>query len=176
MNSAHELLAHYASIKRKFATVRVPQPVELPKLAEPISDDPKEKPFQGKAYKRLYRTAIGPKVPTWWHSRKMALTGPAQHRKIADDVCTKYSISLIGLLSERQDRQLVWARQEVMYRLATETTWGTTRIAQFVGKKCHTSVLHAIGAYQFRCGMPVTSERFRRTAEYQRWLKKAPGQ
>lgn len=61
---------------------------------------------------------------------------------ILREVAEKHKVSVEDLISERRHQYLVRPRQEVMYRLCTETDWSLPRIGRLLGGRDHTTVLH----------------------------------
>lgn len=74
-----------------------------------------------------------------------------QIRRILAEVATVRGVSDLDILSPRRDRVAVRARQEVMYRAATETQASLTQIARVLDRN-HTSVLHGVRSHRRRIG------------------------
>ncbi len=64
-------------------------------------------------------------------------------KTIALDVCSKYGVSMLDLLSHRRDRQIVKARYEAFWRCRVETTMSLTQMGTRFNRD-HTSCLHGI--------------------------------
>lgn len=62
--------------------------------------------------------------------------------EIVKEVCKKHGVSIQDLISERRHQYLVRPRQEMMYRLCTETDWSLPRIGRLLGGRDHTTILH----------------------------------
>lgn len=134
--TALAFIDNYQRIRQHFYTPR-PEPVSLPKTA----------PLTRKRY--VYTYPIGPIKPLWVEQMKAAAEEMAllkSTKRLADqvvrEVCEKHKISITELLSEQRPKRLTDIRQEVYYRLATETTWSLPRIGRYLGGRDHTTVLH----------------------------------
>jgi chromosomal replication initiation ATPase DnaA len=86
---------------------------------------------------------LAPPAGTSWHG---------QIRRILAEVATARDVSDLDILSPRRDRFAVRARQEVMYRAATETPASLSQIARVLDRD-PTSVLHGVRAHRRRIGV-----------------------
>jgi chromosomal replication initiation ATPase DnaA len=77
-------------------------------------------------------------------------------REIADEVCAEYDITLEQLRGSRGTRRITRPRQDFMWRCRqVKFSWGERRfrmvqIADFLGKKDHTCVVHGVRVHQQR--------------------------
>lgn len=73
---------------------------------------------------------------------------PDAIKRIVAEVCLKHKQFLLDIESDRRTMDVIKARQELMYRLRTETTWSLPRIGRFLGNRDHTTVIH--GFHKFK--------------------------
>jgi hypothetical protein len=73
---------------------------------------------------------------------------PDAIKRIVAEVCLKHKQFLLDIESDRRTKDVIKARQELMYRLRTETTWSLPRIGRFLGNRDHTTVIH--GFHKFK--------------------------
>lgn len=73
---------------------------------------------------------------------------PTPSQAIMREVCAKYGISKIELVSAQRATPFVAARHEAMYRMSRETTLSLPAIAQKLGRGCHTTVINGIRRYE----------------------------
>ena len=81
----------------------------------------------------------------FWKSAQKYIRGqsiPDAIRRIVAEVCLKHNQFLLDIESDRRTKEAVAARQELMYRLRTETTWSLPRIGRFIGNRDHTTIIH----------------------------------
>lgn len=87
----------------------------------------------------------------FWKSAQKYIRGqsiPDSIRRIVAEVCLKHKQFLLDIESDRRTKDVIQARQELMYRLRTETTWSLPRIGRFIGNRDHTTVIH--GFHKFK--------------------------
>lgn len=70
---------------------------------------------------------------------------------IINEICTRYKISRIDLLSRRRARHLAWPRQEAYWRASKETMMSLPAIGRAFGRD-HTTIMHGIDAHEKRSG------------------------
>lgn len=70
--------------------------------------------------------------------------------QIMYEVCAKYGVRKIDLMSMRRTRDLVAPRQEYFYRARMETKMTLPQIAQFCGDRDHSTAVHGIKKHQQR--------------------------
>lgn len=81
---------------------------------------------------------------------------PSRAREILDGVAHKHDIAVRHILGPERGRWAVMARQEAMWALRTEigrtggARWTLQRVAAFVGRRDHTTVIHGVRAHQAR--------------------------
>ena len=68
--------------------------------------------------------------------------------EIVKEVCEKHGLKIEDVISERRHQYLVRPRQEIMYRLCTETDWSLPRIGRLLGGRDHTTILHGKRKFQ----------------------------
>jgi hypothetical protein len=85
---------------------------------------------------------------------------PSRADAIREEVAEKYNISIEKMTFRTHKRVIAWARQEYMYRLATELEWSQPQIGEHLGMH-HTSVLYGIHGHAERNGAPIP-ERYAR--------------
>lgn len=128
MSAALDLRAHYAAVRRRInaRALRVlPPPTE--NLAVPAI---------------IYKSPIGPRRPLF-SEVVVPLTSPIIARTIVQQVADKFGLTVEQLVSDSRRQHLVFARQELYWRLHMETTWSIARIGRFLDRD-HTTVLHGI--------------------------------
>lgn len=76
-------------------------------------------------------------------------------RDIAREVIDGTDVSMGDLFSTRQQRAVAWARHEVMYRLATETSMSNPRIGAVLGNRDASTVFHGVKAHALRRNLPM---------------------
>jgi hypothetical protein len=81
--------------------------------------------------------------PVW----EPVLTARDIARAVVAEVCAKHSVPIRAVMSQRRQKELVKARQEICWRLREETTWSLPQIGRFLGRD-HTSILHSCRAYE----------------------------
>lgn len=87
----------------------------------------------------------------FWKKAQKYIRGqsiPDAIKRIVAEVCLKHNQFLLDIESDRRNKESVAARQELMYRLRTETTWSLPRIGRFLGNRDHTTILH--GFHKFK--------------------------
>ena len=87
----------------------------------------------------------------FWKKAQKYIRGqsiPDVIKRIVAEVCLKHNQFLLDIESDRRNKEAVAARQELMYRLRTETTWSLPRIGRFLGNRDHTTILH--GFHKFK--------------------------
>ncbi|MFC1656386.1 chromosomal replication initiator protein DnaA [Patescibacteria group bacterium] len=62
--------------------------------------------------------------------------------KILESVCRYYNLKKEDLVNHRRSREVVVPRQVTMYLLRVEMNYSFPRIATFLGKKDHTTIMH----------------------------------
>jgi len=130
-------IAHYAAVKARIA--------RKPVL---VCDHVRR-------YRQIYLRPIGPVMPMSIRmyreeaakqasNRLMARTNA---RKVLEDVCAQFNISMNDLLSPRRDKRATSARKTAYWRLKNETQWSLPQIGRLM-KKDHTTVLHGLIRFQ----------------------------
>jgi hypothetical protein len=130
-------IAHYAAVKARIAR----KPVVV---REPVSP-----------YRQIYMQPIGPVMPLWVkHYREQQakhtserLMARTNARKILEEICEEFEISMNDLMSPRRDTLATSARKKAYWRLKNETHWSLPQIGRLM-KKDHTTVLHGILRFQ----------------------------
>lgn len=65
-------------------------------------------------------------------------------RRICEEVCQRYSVSMDLLMSHRRDNGVVVARQEAMWRARRETSLSYPEIGNLMGGKDHTTIIYGV--------------------------------
>ncbi len=87
----------------------------------------------------------------FWKSAQKYIRGqsiPDAIKRIVAEVCLKHNQFLLDIESDRRTKKAVAARQELMYRLRTETTWSLPRIGRFIGNRDHTTIIHGFQKFK----------------------------
>lgn len=87
----------------------------------------------------------------FWQKANKYIRGqsiPDSIKRIVAEVCVKHDKFLLDIESDRKTNDIIPARQELMYRLRTETTWSLPRIGRFLGNRDHTTVLHGVQKFK----------------------------
>jgi len=138
MLTLEELHAHYKAvrsrldnptIKKKEPAVRLiyPEPIgQLP--AEPVEPVP-----EPEATAPTLRIPIMPETPA---------------QTILREVAEKHNMSVKQIQSAARLKAYVEARQEASYRLNKELGFSLTQIGRMLGRRDHTTILHAINRYK----------------------------
>lgn len=71
-------------------------------------------------------------------------------KDIVAEVSTKHGVTRAEIMSPQRCRRIVLARQEIFYRLSTETTMSLPAIGRRIGDKDHTTVLHGVRKHRER--------------------------
>jgi hypothetical protein len=74
---------------------------------------------------------------------------PKTMRQIAREVSAQHGVPLVDMLSARRDRPTVYARQEAIYRMRTETLRSLPEIGRFFHRD-HTTALHSVRTHKER--------------------------
>ncbi len=78
-------------------------------------------------------------------------------RDIINEVAEKHELTVDELKSTTRARRIAWPRQEAMLRLRDETAMSLPQIAEKLGLKDHTTVLHGIRAASERVRLGITT-------------------
>lgn len=133
--------------------------------------------------KRLFNPPIKPPQhnnrrpynPTIWHERKRDVIVVASEpvkppkfapiifpaapwRDIVKEVCVKHGMTFAEIRGHCRARDIVAARHEVCYRLATETPLSLPAIGRRLGGKDHTTVLHGIRKHRERMAAHLSNQ------------------
>jgi len=111
-------------------------------------------PRRHQAKLRTYRPRYDPNYERAWcqiicgvtpDPRGLALSADfAKLREIKEAVCENFSLRPEVLLSERRQKELVHARQIVMYLAKNNTSRSLPEIGRWLGNRDHTTVLHGV--------------------------------
>lgn len=83
-------------------------------------------------------------------------------RDIMREVAARHGLTVAQMLSKRRTRPLVHARHEVMWEARRRTALSYPHIAELMGFKDHTSIIHGERAHAKRTGgKPSTGEALR---------------
>lgn len=67
---------------------------------------------------------------------------------ILSEVSQKHEMTIQEMKSKSRELRFVKARQEAAYRLNSELRYSLTQIGRLLGKRDHTTILHAINRYK----------------------------
>lgn len=95
----------------------------------------------------LYDEPIGPRRPLFADSIVHPTT-KSKARQIVREVAEAHGVTIEEIVSMRRRQPLCDARNEVYWRLRTETTWSFPRIGQFLGDRDHTTVMSGAKKHQ----------------------------
>ena len=70
--------------------------------------------------------------------------------QILFEVCMKYGVRKVDVLSARRTQDVIRPRQEYFYRARMETGFSLPQIARFCGDRDHTTALHGFRKHQQR--------------------------
>ena len=73
-----------------------------------------------------------------------------QANMIVEEVARVQNITALEMRSSRRAKCIVYARFEAIWRIYRATEWSLPQIGRFFGNRDHTSILHAIRAYEKR--------------------------
>lgn len=73
-----------------------------------------------------------------------------ESQRIIKEVCAKHQVSRAEIIGKQKSARVSAARQELFYRLKTETTLSLPLIGRKVGGRDHTTVLYGIRCHEAR--------------------------
>ena len=141
MLTLEELHAHYKAvrarldnpvIKKKEPAVRLVYP-EPQKYPEPLDQKPAELEPEPVAIAPAPIPQVIPETPA---------------QIVLREVAEKHNMSVSQLRSAARLKAYVGARQEASYRLNTELGFSLKQIGNMLGRRDHTTILHAINRYK----------------------------
>ena len=144
MLTLEELHAHYKAVrarldnpvvKKKEPAVRLiyPEPQKYPEPLDQPFPEPVEPPQEAAAIIPLRRAPIMPETPS---------------QTVLREVAEKHNMSVRQVQSAVRLKAYVEARQEAAYRLNTELGFSLKQIGNMLGRRDHTTILHAINRYK----------------------------
>lgn len=81
-------------------------------------------------------------------------------KTILAECVEKHDLPAREILGPWRARELVWARQELAYRLRAETPMSYPQIGLFIGGRDHTTILYSVRQHAKRNGLQVPGERW----------------
>jgi hypothetical protein len=130
MQTLQELHAHYAAVRArlnggtpKLVVVNLPRPEPIPEPPQPVVE------------------AYQPPKPAFEHPETPSF-------KIMREVSEKHEMTIRQMKSDSRKIQFVKARQEAAYRLRLELGYSLPQIGRLLGKRDHTTILHAIRRHE----------------------------
>jgi hypothetical protein len=136
MQTLEELHAHYMAVrarlngvKPKPALVQPPEPKAAPEPPEPVLEQP----------------VVETHRKDWlWLSQLTEMPSLTILREVSE----KHGMTIRNMKSQSREIQFVKARQEAAYRLKFELNYSLTQIGRLLGKRDHTTILHAINRHK----------------------------
>lgn len=100
--------------------------------------------------RKLYAHPIGPRCRDILtvSSKSLQPDPKAAFQAIFDEVCQKYGVRPLDVVSERRTKNLTLPRFEIYYRLKTETTMSFPSMAKHMGGRDHTSAMNGFRKYE----------------------------
>lgn len=129
MMTLEELHAHYKSVRERLNNT----PPKKPQIVS-VYTPPPEKP-------KLEPEPLPPQEPAF-----SVIETPLQ--MILREVAHKHKMTVQNLKSASRTKEYVEARQEAAYRIQKELKFSLTQIGRVLGKRDHTTILHAIKQYE----------------------------
>lgn len=134
MMTLEELHAHYKAVRQRLDNPIPKKITPVLKLVEP--EIPEIKIIEPEPIKELVIQIQPPAIPEL----------PA-HR-ILREVAEKHGLTIADIKSHMRVKRYVEARQEASYRMNTELQFSLKQIGRVIGKRDHTTILHAINRYK----------------------------
>ena len=78
---------------------------------------------------------------------------PTPAQAILKDVAEKHGVTVTEIKNHSHKMKIVKARQEAAYRMKTELCLSLPKIGRVMGKRDHTTILHAIRRYKKQNGI-----------------------
>ena len=152
MSAAADLASHYREVRSRLG---VPSGARRPAFELSVYEQTRTI-----GVRRLYEELIGPTVSKRWklakHFKKRDIlyvssgdprSFQSTREQIARDVCSKHGVSWCDIVSDRRPKEIIEARQEIMWRLSRETGMAAAAIGRFLGNRDHTTVLYGVKAH-----------------------------
>lgn len=95
---------------------------------------------KGSHYRRLHLLHL----ENWKSLSDTSIPGRIDGRIILDAVCEFYNLPIKTLKGEKRDRPIALPRQILMYLLKKNTSMTLIEIADFLGGRDHTTIMHGI--------------------------------
>lgn len=88
----------------------------------------------------------------------LSLNRKQSARRIKIETAERYGVPVALLNSQSRNKTLVKARHECFYRIRNELGWSLPKIATFMNRSDHTTVLSGIKRHELRLQMPEIDE------------------
>lgn len=135
---------HYAAVRARLRGAPPPKPTPVVVAPPPAPVAPTEQAIQDAES----ISALKAGAPRW--------------KRILHEVAEKHGLGVMDLISSSRSRNVVFARQEAIFRLRMETSLSLPQIGRRLGGKDHTTVLHSIKRYLHRNGETETAGKIKR--------------
>jgi hypothetical protein len=138
MQTLEELHAHYMAVRARLNGGK--PKLTLVKPVEKTPSGPYEEPAAEKNIKPIPVAVI--------HMPRIAIMPETPAQTILREVAEKHNMSVKQIQSASRTKAYVGARQEASYRLNTELGFSLKQIGNMLGRRDHTTILHAINRYK----------------------------
>jgi hypothetical protein len=75
--------------------------------------------------------------------------------QIIEEVCEQHGLPIVMVMGHSRSRSLVFARQEIMYRMTVELGYSTSMVGRFM-KRDHSTIVYGRQQHAKRCGLPMS--------------------
>ena len=92
-------------------------------------------------------------VQSWGNTHRVIRIKPNSRilaRTIMNDVCTKYNITPMDMISHRRDVMTIIPRHEAQYKIKRYTLMSLPELGRIFGGRDHTTILHAVKLHAAR--------------------------
>lgn len=92
-------------------------------------------------------------VQSWGNTHKVITIKPNSKvlaRKIMTDVCEKYGVTPMDMISHRRDVMTIIPRHEAQYKIKRYTLMSLPELGRIFGGRDHTTILHAVKLHAAR--------------------------
>lgn len=135
---------HYKAVRSRIVGVKTPpQPRAAPATPARRGRHP--------SGRTLYGSPIGPVRFTgrdWLRIATPAAPSVGQAKRIMREICEKYGVTQIDLISDRRTANLVRPRQHACWRLRHETTLSYPSIGKLMGGRDHTTAIASVRRFE----------------------------
>jgi hypothetical protein len=160
LGGLHSQLSHYKSVRDRLSksirpALALPAPLVIePQAPVPVSEHPLAKDTKKVLRDWLIISDLS-KVIAMQPGADIPAPAPKpslmmQVTRIKQEVCAKHQVSLLDIIADRRDRISAAARQELCYRLSTETGMSFPQIGRTVGGRDHTTIMYNVRRHKAR--------------------------